>query len=208
MPTFTRRFSQELCWRLPRRCALVLDNYQEVPSESGLHQLLPYAVQELLKHISVLVMSRQDPPPPLVTVQCEQGMAVVGADSLSLSRAEAKAIVQLHWKRKADGTMRTFVEEAYRRVGGWATGLMLMVEQAKANCIVLGSGIDQTSETIFRYLAGEVMERLSSDVRQFLLKTFVLSDINIRSAEALSGFSNAGEIFAFLHRSRYFTERR
>ncbi len=208
LPTFTRRFFQELCERLPRRCVLVLDNYQEVPPASGLHQLLPYAIQELPDHVSVLAMSRQDPPPPLVTVQCEQAMTVVGADSLSLSRAEVKAIVQLHWKRKADGTIKTFVDEAYLRVGGWAAGLMLMVEQAKANRRLSGSATEETSETIFRYLAGEVMERLSPDVRQLLLKTSVLSDINIRSAEALSGLSNAGDLLAFLHRSRYFTERR
>lgn len=208
LPTFTRRFFQELCGRLPRRCVLVLDNYQEVPSASGLHQLLPYAIQELPEHVSVLVMSRQDPPPPMVTLQCEQAMTVVGADSLILSKAEAKAIVQLHWKRKADSTIKAFVDEAYRRVGGWAAGLMLMVEQAKANRMVSGSGIDDTSETIFRYLAGEVMERLSPELRQLLMKTSVLSDIDLRSAEALTGLSNAGDILAFLHRSRYFTERR
>lgn len=208
MPTFTRRFFRELCGRLPRRCVLVLDNYQEVPSASGLHQLLPHAIQELPEHVSVLVMSRQDPPPSMITVQSGQAMTVVGGDSLSLSRAEAKAIVQLHWKKKADGTIRAFVDEAYRRVGGWAAGLMLMVEQAKADRMVSGSGPDGTSETIFRYLAGEVMERLSPDIQQLLLKTCVLSDIDLRSAEVLTGLSNAGDILAFLHRSRYFTERR
>ncbi len=40
LPTFTRRFFQEFSERLPRRCVLVLDNYQEVPATSGLHQLL------------------------------------------------------------------------------------------------------------------------------------------------------------------------
>lgn len=208
LPTFTRRFFQELCGRLPRRCALVLDNYQEVPSASGLHQLLPYAIQELPEHVSVLVMSRQDPPPSMVTVQCDQAMTVVGADSLILSKAEAKAIVQLHWKRKVDGTMRTFVEEAYRRVGGWVAGLTLMVEHAKASRMESANETDETSETIFQYLAGEVMQRLPPDVPELLLKTSVLSDIDLRSAEALTGFSNAGDMLAFLHRSRYFTERR
>ena len=207
LPTFTRLFFRELCGRLPHRCVLVLDNYQEVPSTSGLHQLLPHAVQELPKHVSVLVMSRQDPPPSMVTVRSGQAMTVIGGDSLSLSRSEAKAIVQLHWK-KAEGSLRAFVDEAYRRVGGWAAGLMLMVEQAKADRLVSGSGPDGTSETIFRYLAGEVMARLSLDIQQLLLKTSVLSDIDLRSAEVLTGLSNAGDILAFLHRSRYFTERR
>ncbi len=31
LPTFTRRYFQELTMRLPRRVVLVLDNYQEVP---------------------------------------------------------------------------------------------------------------------------------------------------------------------------------
>ena len=77
---------------------------------------------------------------------------------------------------------------------------MLMVEQAKGDRRVSGSGLDGTSETIFRYLAGGDGTAFP-DVRQLLLKTSVLSDINIRSAEALTGLSNAGDLLAFLHRS-------
>ena len=107
-----------------------------------LYQLFPYAIQELPEHVSVLV-ARAAKIRHRRWLRCNATMTVIGADSLTLSRVEAKAIVQLHWKKKADGAIRTFVDEAYRRVGGWAAGLMLMVEQAKGDrrC----RGVDSTA---------------------------------------------------------------
>jgi ATP/maltotriose-dependent transcriptional regulator MalT/DNA-binding SARP family transcriptional activator len=208
LPTFTRRFFQELCARLPRRCVLVLDNYQDVPSASVLHQLLAYAIQEIPEHLSVIVMSRQDPPTAMAHLQAERAMTHVGPEPLHLSKAEVKAIIHLHLQRRTDRSMKTFVDEVYRRVGGWAAGLMLTLEQVKSREKLIPEQVGETPEAVFQYLAGEVMERLDPDVQELLLKTSVLSDISVPMAERLSNLAQAGDVLASLHAARYFTERR
>ena len=106
----------------------------------------------LPEHVSVLVAEPPDPPPPLVTVQCDRGMTVIGADSLTLSRGQSHRPAAL--EEKGGRRHANLVDEAYRRVGGWAAGLNADGRTGEGDRRVSGSGLDGTSETIFRYLAG------------------------------------------------------
>jgi LuxR family maltose regulon positive regulatory protein len=208
LPAFVGRYFQELCARLPRRCVLVLDNYHEVPAQSILHQLLPHAFQELPTHVSVIVMSRQGPPPPMAPLQAQRAMALISPDPLSFSKAETREIVRLHLSIRKKSSWRALTEEIYDRVGGWAAGLMLMLEHVKQENIMLSEKIGETPEAVFQFMATQVMDHLDPDVQDFLLKTSLLSDISVPLASKLTNLSNAGEILSSLHRSRYFTERR
>jgi LuxR family maltose regulon positive regulatory protein len=208
LPTFTRRYFQELSARLPRRCVLVLDNYQEIPATSGLHQVLAWGIQELPRNVSVTAISRQNPPPAMVKLETERAMALVGPEQVELSKAEAKALMQLQGSSGSGSPKKEFVEDVYRRVGGWAAGIVLALEHEKHISRSRRDQGDHASESIFQYLAGEVLERVSPDVQSLLLKTSLLPDITVPMAERLTNLSTAGEILASLHRGRYFTERR
>lgn len=208
LPTFARRFFQELCMRLPRRCVMVLDNYHEVPAQAVLHQLLLHAFQEVPAHVSVIVMSRQDPPAPMAQLQSTQALAQVDADLLSLLKSETKALIQLHVRGNADFMMKRLVDEVYDRVGGWAAGVVLMLEHVKSRLSTGSNRVRDASETIFQYLASQIIERLTPDKQELLLKTSVLSDIRVPLAARLSNLPHAGDILTALHAERYFTERR
>lgn len=208
LPTFAQRFFQELCARLPRRCVLVLDNYHEVPAQSVLHELLPHALQELPAHVSVIVMSRQDPPSTMASLQSTRVLVVIGAEPLYLLKSETKALVQLHLRGKVDRVRRRFVDTVHDRVGGWVAGVMLTLEHVKNPYTRALDKMGDAPETIFQYLASEVMERLRPDTQALLLRTSVLSDIDVPLAEQLSNLPHAGEILRELHAGRYFTERR
>jgi len=208
LPTFARRFFQEFCARLPRRCVIVLDNYHEVPNQSLLHQLLSHAFQEVPAHVTVIIMSRQDPPPPMVALQSTQAMTHIGAEPLTLLKSETAVIVRLQMKRAAARTMKTLVDDIHDRVGGWAAGVMLTLEHVKSLESTMPDRVVKTPERVFQYLAGEVLDRLAPDKQELLLRTSVLSDINVSMAEQLSGLPHAGDILMELHSGRYFTERR
>lgn len=208
LPTFTRRFFQELCARLPRRCVIVLDNYHEVPTQSVLHQLLPHAFQELPAPVTVIGISRHNPPPPMIALQSKEAMTQVGPEPLTLLKSETKALVQLHLRGKVDRERKRFVEGVHDRVGGWAAGVMLTLEHIKNQYATVSDRVGDTQETVFPYLASEIMERLTPDKQDLLLKTSVLSDISVPLAERLSNLPHAGDILRALHAGRYFTERR
>jgi LuxR family transcriptional regulator, maltose regulon positive regulatory protein len=208
LPTFARRFFQQLCARLPRRCVLVLDNYQEVSDQAVLHQVLSHAFQEVPAHITIIVMSRQDPPPAMAVMQSTRVLGVMDAEPLSFLKSETLALVRLHLRGKAVRAMKTFVDAVHDRVGGWAAGMMLTLEYVKSRYVVALDGIGEVPEHIFHYLASEVMERLPPDTQMVLLRTSVLFDIDVSLAEQLSNLPHAGEVLRVLHAGRYFTERR
>ncbi len=208
LPNFARRFFQQFCARLPRRCVLVFDNYHEVPAQSVLHQLLPHAFQELPTQVSVIVMSRQDPPPMMASLQSNQTMVQIDAEPLYLLKSETKALVHLHLRGKVDQETQRFVDAVYDRVGGWAAGVVLTLEHVKSRYVTALDSMGHVPEHIFHYLASEVMERLRPDTQELLLKTSVLSDIDVPLAEQLSNLPQAGDILWELHAGRYFTERR
>ena len=208
LPTFTRRFFQEFSERLPRRCVLVLDNYQEVPATSGLHQLLVWGFQELPRHVSVMAVSRQNPPAAMVKLETERAVALIGPEQVEFSKTEAKALVHLHGQRGPTSPTKGIVDDLYRRVGGWAAGIVLTLEHEKKKSTSVSHQFDFTPAAVFQYLASEVMERVAPDVQSLLLKTSLLPDITVPMAERLTNLSTAGEVLASLHRARYFTERR
>lgn len=208
LPTFARRYFQELCTRLPRRCVLVLDNYQDVPATAALHQLLAAVVPELPRHVSMMVMSRQPPPPEMAKLEIDRAIAVVDPAKLELSKAEARAIVRLHQRQRPGRSIKANVDELYRRMGGWAAGIVLLLEHARDRNSAVSAPVEKTPEAVFQYLGSEVMERLAPEVQSLLLKTSVLSDISVPMAERLTNLAKAGEILSSLHAARYFTERR
>ena len=176
--------------------------------QSVLQQLLPHAFQELPTHVSVIVMSRQNPPPMMASMQSNQTMVQIDAEPLHLLKSETKALVHLHLRGKIDRETQRFVEAVYDRVGGWAAGVMLTLEHVKNRYATALESMGHVPEHIFHYLASEVMERLRPDTQELLLKTSVLSDIDVPLAEQLSTIPHAGDILRELHAGRYFTERR
>lgn len=158
--------------------------------------------------ITVIGISRYDPPPTMVALQSTRVLVQIGAEPLYLLKSETKALVQLHLRGKVDPERRRFVETVHDRVGGWAAGVMLTLEHIKNPYATALNKMGNAPETVFQYLASEIMERFSPETQALLLHTSVLSDIDVPLAEQLSNLPQAGDILRDLHAGRYFTERR
>lgn len=59
---FTRRYFRALCQGLPKTCALVLDNYQDVPDTAPLYTIIRDALTEIPEGINAILVSRVEPP--------------------------------------------------------------------------------------------------------------------------------------------------
>ena len=63
LSVFTRRYFRELYGRLKIPFALVFDNYQEVPADSLLHEVMREALAEIPTGGRLIFISRSEPPP-------------------------------------------------------------------------------------------------------------------------------------------------
>jgi ATP/maltotriose-dependent transcriptional regulator MalT len=62
LSSFTRRYFRELYRCLKTPWVLVVDNYQEVPAHSRLHEVIAEGLSEIPAKGRVIILSREDPP--------------------------------------------------------------------------------------------------------------------------------------------------
>lgn len=201
--TFARRFFRELCERVPRPFALVLDNFHEVPADAPLVRVLPDALEEIPPRVCAVFLSRDEPPPSLARLRANGQVEVVGADALRLTAAEAEGVARV---RGGGDLSRTEIARLNGHSRGWAAGLVLMLGRPRPSAREAGFPL-ATPHVVFDYFASEVLDRLEADARRVLLETAILPSVTPRIAARLTGIASAGDVLAALARRGYFTHR-
>lgn len=202
---FSRNFFEELFERLGPRALVVLDSCHEVDPSAPLHAVLLEGVNRLSGGVRFLFLSRGEPPPAYARLRSHGEMAVVGRDLLRLTPEELEELARLRGVAAHPDELRRL----HGRARGWAAGLQILLEAARADQGCLRAlGETTVPEELFEYFGGVVFERLDPELRDFLLKTSFLPDMTVSMAEALTGHPRAAQILSALYRSGDFTERR
>jgi LuxR family transcriptional regulator, maltose regulon positive regulatory protein len=216
IPTFTRRFFEELFSRLNPSSppvdkgghrggfVLVFDNYHHIPEASPLHEIMQIGLSTIPEGVTVIVTSRAEPPAVFSGLRANKQMEVIGWDALRLTPEESRGIVRLEKERRLSAGAVTALHE---KAGGWAAGLILMAKGTGRSGERHADGALRPEET-FDYFAAELFDKAEKPVREFLLKTAILPKITPSMAERLTDNKNAGAILAGLNRRNYFTEKR
>lgn len=208
LPIFTQRFFEALGDRFQRPALLVFDNYQEVPLESGLHQLLPIGIQQLPPHIRVVIVSREAYPQGYIRMAANQQLLTIPSEEFTLTRTEARAVYELHATRMKHLSKTKSIDYLWEVVRGWMAGFILLLERGGWRETVGDLNLQGNPQALFDYLAGEVMSGLPIDTQQLLTTMSLVPNFTPNMAVALTANSEAGHILERLHRSRYFIERR
>jgi ATP/maltotriose-dependent transcriptional regulator MalT len=199
---FARRFFRELFSRLPQGATLVLDNYQEVPADARFHVIVAQAVAEIPPCITLIAISRRDPPDCYARLIANEHVSFIQWEDLRLSPEEARAI-----SAKRATLSREQFELLYRASDGWAAGLTLMLERVKRNGMLPEAVAAETREAVFNYFAGVIFDRLPAQTQHVCLTTALLPQVTARGAELVSGQPQAAQLLEHLYRGRLFTDR-
>jgi len=201
-PGFSRRFFRDLFARLPHGACLVLDNYQEVPSEEVFHQLVADAVAEVPEAATLIVVSRRDPPNCYARLIANDNAAFLDWEDLRLTPDETHAVLLARGDVTRQAAERIHVES-----GGWAAGLTLILEGHRRS----GAGVHGEAwerDALFDYFANQILGEVPETVRRFLLITAILPQIPVSIAKELTGEVDAGRILEDLYQRHLFTHRR
>lgn len=131
--TFTQRFFEQLYLRLSPPAVLVFDNYQEVPAESQLHEVLRTACEALPSGVRIIVLSRTKPPAPLARLRAYREMKCLDWEELRLTRDEVVAMIKLRNPRVLAELQPARIEQLHQHAQGWAAGLVLFA-RAGSDC--------------------------------------------------------------------------
>jgi ATP/maltotriose-dependent transcriptional regulator MalT len=205
LPIFTQRYFENLYGRLRQPSVLVFDNYQDLPADSLVHDIVAIALAQLPAGITTFLVSRGPPPSAFARLQASGAIAYVAADALALNRKEALALAGL--RKEGAALSRATVERLHALTHGWAAGLALMLTRAAYGDIPPAYLTEHPGEAVFDYFAREVFERVDPQTQDFLLRTAFLPRLSARTAEQVTGRPRAERLLADLARGNYFTTR-
>lgn len=197
---FARRFFRELYARLPEHTVVVLDNYQEISGEQRMHDAIAHAIEEVPRHIALLVISRQEPPEAFARQVANRDIVRLDWEDLRFTREEALAVAA-----QTGYTQESALADMYTRSEGWAAGFILLLESMRRGIDSAQAAAVESLRDIFNYFARQLFDQANLRTQNALLQLSYLPNITARHAEE---FGAGARLLEDLHRRHLFTDRR
>ncbi len=164
---------------------LVLDDYHLVGSQP-VHASVGFLLEHLPPGLHPVLASRADPPLALARLRARGQLAELRAAELRFTPDEAAAML-----REAAGAdlPDAAVAALAVRAEGWAAGLQLAGLSLRGQEDVAGfvAAFTGSHRYVLDYLAEEVLEHQSEQVRTFLLETSMLERLSGALCDAVTG---------------------
>jgi LuxR family transcriptional regulator, maltose regulon positive regulatory protein len=202
--TFILRYFESLYNRLKPPFRIVLDNYQLAGSRSDFNDVISRGTDILPDGITMIVISRREPPPRFARLHMEGKIRLVQAQDILFNLDETRELIRLKgYPNDSDPALRRIHE----RSRGWAAGLVLLTNQVTSENLDDQTRSSSTPQEVFDYFATEIFEKTDLEKQEFLLKTAILPWVTADIAQALTGNMQSVQILTDLHKNQFFTER-
>ncbi|MFZ6645232.1 hypothetical protein ACO0LO_05925 [Undibacterium sp. TJN25] len=203
-PLFCSSYLREAYEYLPARCAIVLDDYHQ--AEGGaLEHFVKAAIAEAPADARVFITSRTPPPSFLARERANRRLGVIDWDVLKFDTEEISALC-LAAGVQVNGDL---LNQLTQKTQGWAAGLILLLERAKAgNPAGWSLAPGHSPETIFNYFAEEIFALESAKTQGVLISLVFLPQYTRQVAAYMADDPAAAEIVDDLYSRNFFTDKR
>jgi LuxR family maltose regulon positive regulatory protein len=187
---------------LPRRVVLVLDDYQFV-TEVETHESVTFFIEHLPENVHLVISSRSDPPLPLGRLRAMGELNEIRTGQLAFTEEEADRLLN---EKLGLGIDHDDVAVLLERTEGWPAGLYLasLSLRNKEDKHAFIESFRGSNRYIVGLLGEEVLAYLSEDVRQFLLRTSVVSRLTAPLCDAVTGRHDSASLLRELAGSNLF----
>lgn len=182
--------------------ALVLDDYHVI-HDPAIHESVAFLLEHLPPQIRLVIATRADPPLPLASLRADGDLLEVRAADLRFTAEEAATYLN----DAMDLTLTAAdVGVLEARTEGWIAALQLaaLSMQGRADPSSFIDAFAGDDRFILDYLADEVLERQTPEVRDFLLDTSILSRLSGPLCAAVTGQPDAKTVLHDLDRANLF----
>lgn len=187
------------------RRILVLDDLHVI-HEAGLFAGLTYLAERLPDSILLVLATRHDPPLPLARFRVRQELVEIRLPQLRFSAEETAAWLG---QRLGSTLAQVEIEDLHRRAEGWAAGIGLLVSSlesletpaARENFL---RRFAQRDRYLFDYLADEIFNRQTDEVREFLLACSILPVLTPDRCAAVTQRADAAALLNLLYQRNLF----
>jgi LuxR family maltose regulon positive regulatory protein len=180
---------------------LVLDDFHVIESPA-IHEQLGYFLEHLPARGHVVLGTRADPAIPLARLRARGGLIEIRASDLRFSPAEAERYLETMDLVLPDGDVATLEG----RTEGWIAALQLaaLSLQGRADTTAFINAFAGDDRHIVDYLVEEVLRRQPARIRDFLLKTSILSRFTGSLADAVTAGEGGAATIEALDRGNLF----
>jgi ATP/maltotriose-dependent transcriptional regulator MalT len=181
---------------------LVLDDYHLVDS-GPVHDSVAFLLENLPTSLRVVVSSRADPPLPLARLRARGQLAELRAAELRFTPEEAAGLLGESAGLSLPGTA---VATLTARTEGWAAGLRLAALSLREHPDPAGfvAAFSGSHRFVLDYLADEVLDGQTGQVREFLLETSVLHRLSGELCDAVTGRTGSQTMLEDVERAGLF----
>ena len=170
---------------IPSDFGLVLDDYHMLEAKP-IDQALTFLLDHLPPQMHLVITTREDPQLPLARLRVQGQLTEIRVSDLRFTLSESaeflNQVMDLSLSEDDIAALET-------RTEGWIAGLQLaaisVTGQEDATEFI--SAFAGDNRYVVDYLVEEVLQRQSESVRNFLLKTSILQQINGALCEAVTG---------------------
>lgn len=187
---------------LPDRLIMVLDDYHVIEN-SRIHAALSFLLEHLPPNITLVLLSRSDPPLPLAKLRARDELLEVRAGELRFSLAETDQLLNhslgLHLPSEAVQALET-------RTEGWIAGLhlaALALQSPLEDRQAFIQNFTGSHRFVLDYLIEEVLSQQPAELRRFLLRTSILRRLNAALCSAVTGDEDQARL-AYLEQHQLF----
>lgn len=175
-----------------QRVTLILDDYHRAAS-AAVDEVVLRLIEHSAPTLELVIASRFRPAWPVATLKARGMLHEIDAGDLVLSLSEAAAILGPEFDRPALSVL-------HARTEGWAVAVQLArlwIARAGGSAAALQS-LSGHVDDIAEYLAGQIVETLPQECRDFLIETSLLERFNADLADQARGRSDSARILAQL----------
>ena len=184
---------------------LVLDDYHLIDSPA-VHASLGFLLEHRPPGLRLVLASRSDPPLALARLRGRGQLAELRAAELRFTADEAAALLRQGAAGPGVALPETAVAALAARTEGWAAGLQLAALSLRGQPDAAGfvAAFTGSHRYVLDFLAEEVLEQQSEQVRTFLLETSVLERLSGELCDAVTGRTGSQALLEQVERAGLF----
>ena len=197
----------EVYERIPDYFVVVIDDYHLVGDSQPINLLMDSLVQHLPENCHLIISSRTIPtltPRCLALLTARQQVSGLGVNDLRFTAEEIQALLaQNYSQRLTDSAAKDLAEKSE----GWITGILLTTHTLWKGLFEGIIRVRGSDSKVYDYLVNEVLAQQPPEVRDFLLATSVLEEMNPLLCDELLSVSNSLEMLKRLEDGNLFVSR-
>jgi LuxR family transcriptional regulator, maltose regulon positive regulatory protein len=183
-----RALNRELEEKVADYFVLVLDDFHLVEASENVIRFFDELLRGLPEAAHLIIASRTLPPLYIASLAARRQVVGLSEEHLRFTRAEVQELLQ---QRNRLPLPDEEAERLAAQTDGWITGILLTTHLMWQG--LLGSLMDarKSSEPLYEYLANEVLDQQPPELRQFVLESAVLPEMEAAVCDAVLGRSGS-----------------